>query len=82
MKKYLVTLTDGERRQLLALTATGKAAAQNLAHARIVLKANPADGGHALDVGMSTIARVRQRFVEQGLDALAWRCGHANCPLN
>jgi hypothetical protein len=49
-----------------------------LAHARILLKADQVDGGpawpdehiaEALDVGLSTIARVRQRFVEQGLEA-------------
>ena len=78
MKKYLVTLTAEERQSLHALTAAGKGAARVLAHARILLKADQAEGGpawpderiaEALDVGLSTIARVRQRFVEQGLDA-------------
>ena len=78
MKKYIVTLTDEERQSLHALLAAGKAAAQKLAHARILLKAEAAPGGpawpdeqiaEALDSGLSTIARVRQRFVEQGLDA-------------
>jgi transposase len=78
MKKYRVTLTEDERKQLLPLTAAGKAAAQKLTHARILLKADAAPGGpawpddriaEALEVGLSTIARVRQRFVEHGLDA-------------
>jgi transposase len=82
MKKYLVTLTDDERQQLHDLIAAGKAAAQKLAHARILLKADGAAGGpawpderiaEALEVGLSTIARVRQRFVEQGLDAALGR---------
>ena len=59
-------------------SAAGKAAAQKLAHARILLKADAADGGpawpdhriaDALEVSTATIERVRRRFVEQGLDA-------------
>jgi transposase len=78
MKKYLVTLTAEERQTLRQLTAAGKASALKLTRARILLKADQAEGGpawpderiaQALDVGLSTIARVRQRFVEQGLDA-------------
>ena len=78
MKKYIVTLTAEERQDLLDLIAAGKAAAQKLAHARILLKADAADGGpawpdrriaEALEVSDATIERVRQRFVEQGLEA-------------
>ena len=78
MKKYKVTLTAEERQQLQGLIATGKAAAKMLAHARILLKADAAEGGPAWDdqriadateVSTDTVARVRQRFVEQGLAA-------------
>ena len=78
MKKYKVTLTAEERQQLQGLIATGKAAAKKLAHARILLKADAAEGGPAWDdqriadateVSTDTVARVRQRFVEQGLAA-------------
>lgn len=78
MKKYLVTLTADEREQLGGLIAAGKAAAGKLAHARILLKADQAEGGpawtdqriaEALEVSVATIERVRQRFVEQGLEA-------------
>jgi transposase len=78
MKKYKVTLTAEERQQLSALVASGKAAAKKLTHARILLKADAAPGGpawtdshiaEALDVSTDTISRVRQRFVEQGLEA-------------
>src|SRR4051794_31525555 len=78
MTKYRVTLTDDERHQLQAMIAAGKAAAKRLAHARILLKADVADGGpawpdrriaDALDVSTDTIGRVRQRFVERGLEA-------------
>ena len=78
MKKYLVTLTADEREHLTALIAAGKAAAKKIAHARILLKADQADGGpawadgaiaEAVEVSTDTAARVRQRFVEQGLEA-------------
>ena len=78
MKKYIVTLAADERQTLLDLIAAGKAAAQKLAHARIPLKADAADGGpawpdwqiaDALEVSTDTVERVRQRFVELGLDA-------------
>ena len=78
MKRYKVTLTDEERQELQALIAAGKAAARKLTHARIVLKADAAAGGpawidqriaEALDVGVATVERVRQRFVEEGLEA-------------
>ena len=45
MKKYKVTLTAEERQALSDLIAAGKAAARKLAHARILLKADAADGG-------------------------------------
>jgi transposase len=78
MKKYLVTLTVDEREQLTGLIASGKGAAKKLAHARILLKADQADGGpawtderiaDAVEVSVATVERVRQRFVEDGLDA-------------
>ena len=78
MKKYRVTLTADEREQLTGLIAAGKTAAQKLTHARILLKADQAEGGpgwideqiaEALEVSVATVERVRQRFVEQGLDA-------------
>ena len=78
MKKYKVTLTSDERQQLQKLIAAGKTAAKKLAHARILLKADSAAGGPAwsdsriataVEVSTDTIARVRERFVEQGLEA-------------
>jgi transposase len=78
MKKYRVTLTDEERRDLHDLIAAGKAAAKRLAHARILLKADAAPGGpawaderiaEAVEVSVATVERVRRRFVEQGLEA-------------
>lgn len=84
-KKYIVDLSEEERQSLLKLTTTGKHAAYKTNHARILLKAdiNQSDGGwsdeaiaSALDISTSTIERVRQRFVEEGIDAaLSYRQG-------
>jgi hypothetical protein len=77
-KKYRVTLTIEERAALELRVRSGKGAARLLNHARILLKADEGDGGPGLadaevadacETGLATVARVRQRFVEQGLDA-------------
>jgi transposase len=77
-KHYVVTLTAAERSSLQGLIAKGKVAAQKRLHAQILLKADagPAGDGwkdqqivEAFDVSRCTVERVRQRFVEQGLEA-------------
>lgn len=76
-KKYVVTLTQEEREQLRALVSTGKSAARKLNHARVLLLADRDGGlGHtdeeivkALGLGVRTVERVRQRFVEEGFEA-------------
>ena len=77
-KRYRVTLTAEERDDLRRMISRGKADARKLAHARILLQADEAEGGparvdegiaSALEVSVRTIERVRQRFVEQGLAA-------------
>jgi transposase len=77
-KTYLVTLTPEEREWLTALVKAGQRSALMLARARILLKADQAQGGparedariaEALDCGLRTVERVRQRFVERGLEA-------------
>jgi transposase len=76
-KKYLVTLTAEERQHLTKLLSAGKRSARTLTRARILLKADQAPGGpawgdariaEALGCGLRTVERVRQRFVERGLD--------------
>lgn len=76
-KKYLVTLTPEERERLTDLVSAGKRSALTITRARVLLKADQADGGpawpdnriaQALDCGLRTIERIRQRFVERGLD--------------
>jgi transposase len=82
VKKYLVTLTADERSELTRLIVAGKANARTLAHARILLKADQADGGpawgdgrvaEATEVTARTVERVRRRFVERGLEAALHR---------
>ena len=78
MDKYIVTLTSEERFLLRHLVSSGKAAARKLTHARILLLADASPDGPAradadieqvLGVGVSTIHRVRQRFVLESFDA-------------
>jgi transposase len=78
VKKYVVRLNPEEQSQLSQMIQSGKAAARALLHARILLKADtdpaaPAWSdeaiGDALEVHATTVARVRQRFVEEGLEA-------------
>ena len=77
-KKYIVTLTLEERRYLERVCQTGKNPAYVMTHARILLKADTAQPGAgwcdaqisaALDVGTATVERLRQRFVEEGLES-------------
>jgi transposase len=77
-KKYRVTLTGAEREELESLLARGKADVRCLKHAQILLMADEADDGpgwsderiaEAVHAGVTTIERLRQRFVEEGLQA-------------
>jgi transposase len=77
-KRYVVTLTADERRQLEALTRAGKRSARTVTRARVLLLADQGDGGpgwedrrvaEALGCGHRTVERVRERFVTDGLDA-------------
>jgi transposase len=77
-KKYRVTLTTEERAGLEAMISKGKADARKLAHARILLHTDEADGAptltdqevaSALDLSTRTVERVRRRFVEEGIES-------------
>ena len=84
MKKHRVTLTGAEREELAALLARGKADVRRLKHAQVLLRADEgeavdsAGGGlgwcdtriaEAVGVGVATVQRLRQRFVENGFAA-------------
>jgi transposase len=77
-KRYVVELSPEERQELTRLVSAGKRSARTLTRARILLKADQAQGGpawgdgriaDALGCGRRTVERVRQRLVEEGLDA-------------
>jgi transposase len=77
-KRYRVTLSEAERKQLLEIVRKGRSDARKRAHAQVLLQADESDDGlsrsdaeihDALGVAVSTIERVRQRFVEEGLEA-------------
>lgn len=78
MEKYKVTLTVEERQALDRMVSSGKAAARKLIHARILLLGDEGPGGprctdeeivEALNIGFSTIVRVRRRFVTESLES-------------
>lgn len=75
-KKYIVRLTEEERRELRAMVKKGRVVAYKIKHANILLKAD-ADGPAWTDVRIAeafgchprTVENVRRRIVIQGLDA-------------
>lgn len=78
VKKYIVDLNVEERADLEQFTTTGRHAADQITRARILLKADRHQPGgswldveiaSALDVAITTVERVRRRFVELGLKA-------------
>ena len=78
MKRYVIRLSEGERNRLTALVSKGKTAARRRVHAQVLLKADVSAAGagwtdrqivEALEVGERTVQAIRQRCVEEGLDA-------------
>ena len=71
-KRYLVDLTQGEREQLLDISRRGKSSARKVKRSLILCKADEGltdqQVAEAVMVGPSTVIRVRQRFVEGGLE--------------
>jgi transposase len=74
--KYVVRLTEDEREALESLVSAKRVAADRALRARILLKADvdgdswsDAEIADAFDVGVSTVHRLRQRLVEDGLGA-------------
>ena len=81
-KKFVVRLSDEERGRLNDLISKGKASAKAILKARILLKADQAEGGpgwldaeivEALDTNLTMVGRVREKLVTEGLDAVLTR---------
>lgn len=77
-KKYIVSLNAEERQILEHFTTTGKASVSAVNQARVLLKVeiNQPNGGwkdealpEALEISVSTIERVRERFVKESKEA-------------
>ena len=82
--KYAVRLAQEQREELQRLVRVGKNSARVTARARILLKSG--DGwaapqvAEALDVALSTVYRVKQRFAEEGLEKVLRDRPQANRP--
>jgi Homeodomain-like domain len=81
-KKFIVELDAAERERLNALISKGKAPAKTILKARILLKADQAEGGpgwldaeivEALDTNLTMVSRVREKLVTKGLDTVLTR---------
>ena len=81
-KKFIVKLSGEERAQLTGLISKGKAAAKTVLKARTLLKADQGEAGEnwadericeALDTNVSMVVRVRETFVNRGLEAVLRR---------
>ena len=78
MKKYIVTLTQDERKYLGVLTSKGKHRSQKILNALILLgcdegefqvkRSTNKEISKVLNISMKKIDRVKKRFVEDGLD--------------
>ena len=79
-RKNPVILSEDDRGSLEGMIACGHAPARRLTHARILLKADEGENApgeawpdtkiaHALEISRSTVSRVRERFVAEGLEA-------------
>jgi len=87
-KKYIVQLTPEDRQALTALVGRGRVAAYKAKRAWILLRADASAEGpswsdaqisEAYGVGLRTIHRVRQTWVEEGLAAVLSRATQCRC---
>ena len=88
MEKYIVKLTKEERINLLSLIKKGKSAARKLEHARVLLEIDEHQDGilrktdkdiaSIFHISEKTVYRIKQRFVNEGLESALERKPHAN----
>jgi len=86
--RYIVELTSQERNQLEQLLRKGKVAAYKQRHARILLLADQSSSikspmgdsaiAQAVNCGLSTVERIRKRFVLEGFEAALGRKNRTN----
>jgi transposase len=71
--RYLVTLSESERSELVSMTSGGKAGVRKTKRALILLAADRGSStdeeiSRTLSVGTSTVYRTKRQFVEEGLE--------------
>ena len=73
VSKYKVELTQSERSALIETSGRGKPLARTVKRALALLKADEGladrEAAEAVSLSAATVARVRKRFVEEGLEA-------------
>ena len=73
VSKYKVELTQSERSALIETSGRGKPLARTVKRALALLKADEGlsdrEVAEAVSISAATVARVRRRFVEEGLEA-------------
>ena len=79
MKKYIVTLSEDERKKLTELTGKGKHRSQTILNALILLGCDTGgfqtehltneEMSRVLNISMRKIDRLKKRFVDEGFDA-------------
>jgi hypothetical protein len=86
-KRYIVRLSEAERGQLKTLVSTGKTAAYRIKHANVLLAVDVEGPGWsderaaaAFSCHPNTVRNIRQRLVEQGLEAALGRKPRAGPP--
>ena len=71
-KKYMVDLSETDKETLNDLITGGKERVRKVTHAHVLLKASEGwadqEISRALRISVATIERMRQRFVEEGLE--------------
>lgn len=84
--KYRVRLSQEEREYLLSLLNKAKVSGQKQTHARVLLQSDCGEYGEhkkdpkiveSLHVSFSTVGRIRQRFVEEGMESALNRKRHS-----
>lgn len=77
-KKYIVELSADDRQRCLDLIRAGTSHTRTVMHARVLLKSDSGPEGpgwtdaaiaEAVEVSPTTVAKIRQRFVSEGLEA-------------
>jgi transposase len=76
-KRYVVTLSADERKELEAITTAGKSSRNKVVKAFILLKADEGEAGEgwsdkriaeAYNISVSTVEQTRERLVEEGME--------------